>query len=376
MNIEPNKKVIKELTRQQQLFNYNNSIECAMFTLISNSSVYINNIDPSLHESVVELFKGNIERAGRFSKDSSLLGGLILQQFQVAGEKEVFPDYVMNEIVKAGKVFHHGDLEQNAYYANIHLDSEKCGNFCFDTGVYRKHELDFYNCTVKKNGISIPQICTFDYDFEYPRITESGDVWMSISPNEIFTMQKPISQAHGKVLTLGCGMGYFAYMASLKASVDSVTIIESSSEVINLFNEFILPQFSNKEKISVVREDAFKYIDGLDDGLFQFCFADIWQGSDDCIPYLKLKNICRKFKKMKMSYWVESGLINYLTGSILMLLMESLYARTGVSNTAIPLPKKEREIIRILNEAFSNVVIKSANDIKNIFDPNHISKIL
>ena len=42
----------------------------------------------------------------------------------------------------------------------------------------------------------------------------------------------------------------------------------------------------------------------------------------------------------------------------------------------IPIPKKERERIRILDEALSDVVIKSENDVKNILDPKHISKIL
>ena len=376
MNIEPNKKVIKELTRQQQLFTFNNSIECAMFTLINNSAEYINNIDPSLHERAVGLFKENLEKTGKLSEDSALLGALIFEQLQVAGEKEVFPDYVMDEIVKDGKMFHRGYLEQNPYYANIHIDSITNGGFKLDTDIYRKHELDFYNCMVKKNGISIPQICTFDYDFSYPKITESGDVWMSISPNEIFTMQKPVSHAHGKVLTLGCGLGYFAYMVSLKPNVESVTIIESSSEVIRLFEEVILPQFTHKGKIQIVHADAFRYMEELEDGLFHFCFADIWQGADDCIPYLRLKKICRKFKKMKMSYWVESGIINYLTASIMMLLMESLYARTGVPHMEIPIPKKERERIRILDEAFSDIVIKSENDVKNILDPKHVSKIL
>ena len=73
---------------------------------------------------------------------------------------------------------------------------------------------------------------------------------MSISPNEVFTMDQPIKKAKGKVLTLGCGMGYFAYMVSLKEDVESITIVELEQSVINLFEIYLLPQFENKDKIN------------------------------------------------------------------------------------------------------------------------------
>lgn len=63
---------------------------------------------------------------------------------------------------------------------------------------------------------------------------------MSVSPNEVFTMEKIIKNAKGKVLTLGCGMGYFAYMVSLKEDVESITIVESEQSVIDLFEKSLI----------------------------------------------------------------------------------------------------------------------------------------
>lgn len=45
-------------------------------------------------------------------------------------------------------------------------------------------------------------------------------------------------------------------MASLKADVESITIVEREQSVIDLFTSFILPQFKTKDKITVIKDDA------------------------------------------------------------------------------------------------------------------------
>ena len=64
------------------------------------------------------------------------------------------------------------------------------------------------------DGRVIPQIGFFDREFRYPAVLENGREWMLITPNEIVTMREPIRRAHGKVLTFGLGLGYFAFMAA------------------------------------------------------------------------------------------------------------------------------------------------------------------
>jgi predicted methyltransferase len=77
---------------------------------------------------------------------------------------------------------------------------------------------------------------------------------MTLLPNETVTTKPAIDKAHGKVLTYGLGLGYFAFMASAKHEVDSVTIVERSADVIELFKTWLLPYFPNKDKIRIVCE--------------------------------------------------------------------------------------------------------------------------
>lgn len=81
-----------------------------------------------------------------------------------------------------------------------------------------------------------------------------------MKPSEIETMRAPIEEATGRVVTFGLGLGYFAYMVSEKPDVTSLDIVERSEEAIALFERNILPQFPNKEKIRIIRSDAFGFL--------------------------------------------------------------------------------------------------------------------
>jgi len=108
-----------------------------------------------------------------------------------------------------------------------------------------------------RNFVEYPQISFFDEEFEYPSISQNGVEWMSLKPNEIETMRNPIENAFGNVTVFGLGLGYFAFCASVKDDVKSVTVIERDENIIALFSEHILPRFPNKEKVKIVLSDAF-----------------------------------------------------------------------------------------------------------------------
>ena len=132
---------------------------------------------------------------------------------------------------------------------------------------------------------------------------------MLITPNEIETMKSPIEKAFGDVATYGLGLGYFAFMASEKETVSSVTVVERDEKVIRLFEEHILPQFPHKNKIRIVNEDALVYAQG--ENRHDFVFADIWHDpSDGCDLYLKLK-ACER-EGVAYEYWIENTLKLYL----------------------------------------------------------------
>ena len=104
------------------------------------------------------------------------------------------------------------------------------------------------------------QIGFFRERFAYPAVEQDGREWMAVKPSEIETMRAPIEEATGRVVTFGLGLGYFAYMVSEKPDVTSLDIVERSEEAIALFERHILPQFPNKEKIRIIRSDAFGFL--------------------------------------------------------------------------------------------------------------------
>ena len=44
-----------------------------------------------------------------------------------------------------------------------------------------------------------------------------------------------------------------------KSNVESVTVVEINEDVIHLFNQYVLPQFKNAEKIKIIKADAFEF---------------------------------------------------------------------------------------------------------------------
>jgi hypothetical protein len=163
-------------------------------------------------------------------------------------------------------------------------------------------------------GRQIPQIGFFDTEFPYPVIQENDRIWMTITPNEIETMQTAIERASGRVLTYGLGIGYYAYMVSEKASVSSVTIIENNADIIDLFCQHLLPQFKNSKKIRIVHADAFNYAQkDMHGGNFDFVFTDLWHDVSDGVEmYEKMRQYEPQNPGLTFMYWIEKSIQCYL----------------------------------------------------------------
>ena len=169
-------------------------------------------------------------------------------------------------------------------------------------------------------------IATFDKDYIYPSISLYDQEWMSLNQHEIRTMETPIALARGKVLTLGLGLGYFAFMASNKEEVKEVHVVEMDLELIKLFNKYLLPLFPHKEKIHIHKADAYYFINDIHDGDYDYIFSDLWQDvSDGVVSYLKLKSVFIHFKKTTCSYWIEGSIIAYLRLLIIGVMKDEYY---------------------------------------------------
>lgn len=207
------------------------------------------------------------------------------------------------------------DFTCDPYYRDIVIPEVKLGKWEFKTMELKPGEAFVCNdFTVTKDGRMIPQIGFFTESFKYPAVLENGREWMTLMPNETVTTKPAVRNATGKVLTYGMGLGYFAFSASNKADVSSVTVVDSSAEVIELFNRYILPQCPNKDKIRTIRADAFEYAeDEMPKEEYDYVFADIWHDvSDGRDIYLKMKEYEDACPETEFDYWLESTIKCYL----------------------------------------------------------------
>ncbi len=209
------------------------------------------------------------------------------------------------------------DYESDGYYRNIEFPEGDRGRWSFGTKVCRAYEC-FVRDDPKVTRLSdgsfrvIPQIGFFQREYRYPAVSESGREWMTLMPNETVTTRPAVEAAHGRVLTFGLGLGYFAWSAAEKDSVESVTVVERSSDVISFFKEWILPQFRRKDKIRIVESDAFDFASkGMKE--YDTVFCDIWHDPSDGVPlYLKMKEFEKDNPGPEYVYWLEKTLKLYI----------------------------------------------------------------
>ena len=204
---------------------------------------------------------------------------------------------------------------EDPYYNRINFPKGENGNWLFETRVCKPYEAFVYDDPeILSDGRILPRIGFFDTEYSYPAVLENNREWMTLMPNETNTTKPAVDVAHGKVLTYGLGLGYFAFMAAIKPGVESVTVVERSRQVIDLFKQFILPQFPDPSKIEIVESDAFDFAEKeMKNGEYDSVFVDIWHDpSDGCELYLRMKEYEYLLPDAKFVYWVEDTLKLYI----------------------------------------------------------------
>ncbi|SFG73388.1 hypothetical protein [Oribacterium sp. WCC10] len=203
----------------------------------------------------------------------------------------------------------------NPYYENIFIPEELTfGSHHYERLGYEQGEIIELNPDLV-DGMYVPHYGYMRDYLEVPCITEDKpeeSVWMSLSPGEIITMKEDIEAAKGSILTLGLGLGYYAYMTARKPEVTEVTVIERDAETITLFENYIRMQLGKDpggrdiaEKIRIVQTDAFTYMNNVKDGEYDMIFADLWEGPFDGKPmYQELHRMTQGFRKTEMRYWI------------------------------------------------------------------------
>ena len=192
-------------------------------------------------------------------------------------------------------------------------------------------------------------------------------MWMSVTPNEINTMKDAISKASGKCITFGLGLGYYAYMISLKEDVSDVFIVERDEKVISLFEKEILPQFENKDKIHIIKDDAFEYMKNNDMKMYDSIFVDLWHDASDGLD-LYLKSL-KYLKDIDAHYWIEESILLLYRKMVISLLRDA-YEDT---QTDYSVYKTVYSYTRFMRK---DDVYRSYEDIESLLSDESLKKML
>ena len=207
----------------------------------------------------------------------------------------------------------------------------------------------------------------FDQDYFYPSISLYDNEWMSLNPYEIRTMETSILCAKGKVLTLGLGLGYFAYMVHLKEEVKEVHIVEMDRGLIDIFNEYLLPLFPHPEKIHIHKADAFCFIKSIKDKDYDYIFSDLWHDVSDGLPmYIKLKEYFNSFTYAHCSYWIEGAIVTYLRTLVIGVMKDEYYHRDNSYN----------DLQLVIKNKLKEHVIKDSSDIDSLLSIKGLDNLL
>ena len=267
---------------------------------------YLEQCPDMITEQMIEMLTGDgditVEAA-----ISALLCEAFSLDFDVAEDRRLILDYITPSI----RLLDAKKYESNPYYENIDLCNITQGDWEIRWEEYKPYQgVICHDMMIYDDFKEIPPLGFFPQGFKFPAILEDGNEWMTLTPVDLDTCEEAIAAAHGKVVTFGLGLGYYAYMSSEKEEVESVTVVELSREVIDLFERVILPQMPNGHKIRIVNSDAFDYAKRImPSEKFDVAFVDTWRDASDGAPmYKKMKALEKLSPDTKFLYWVEGFL--------------------------------------------------------------------
>ncbi len=267
---------------------------------------------------------------------------------------------------------------ENSYYKNITIPEVKCGDWELKYESYQSYEAFIYNdLMVDKDFREIPRLGFFNEELLFPAVLESDVEWMTITPNEIETMQPVVDEVEGSVITFGLGLGYFAYMVSEKEQVQGITVVEKNEEVIRLFQNYILPQFPHKDKVEIIRMDAFEYVGKhMGNKNYDYAFVDLWHDVSDGVDlYLKMNKLEYLHPNTKFNYWIEESLLSNLRWCVYTALLDGMnteniidYAQVGEKTDACADNKEsyQQEFEQKIRAVSSYLEVKNINTFDEI----------
>lgn len=212
---------------------------------------------------------------------------------------------------------------RNPYTSHIRFDDLSQTAFKYTQETIQAHELFSVSSILEDENRELNdwmRLRAMDEPYQATFLWQDDEVWMLDAPSEMNTIEPCAKKAKGKVLTFGLGIGFYVYMALLNDDVESVTIVERSPEVIQLFNTVLRPQFPQNKEVVIIHGDAFDYFN--EDTLNQYdsVFVDIWQSNEDGLEMIErlLEQYNPPFEQV--DFWIESSCMEIMHALVFMVL--------------------------------------------------------
>ncbi len=296
-------------TRRLEILNKTMQDNGAVFSVLAD---YVNNNEKFVTPEMLSQIVGEYEMEPSMAYSMLVATACGMDIHKDDTDKRIYNDYFLQTFRKLDAT----DFASDAYLRTIKFPQKKLGDWEMKMLSYAPCEAFVYDEPLLTSDFKeIPQIGFFEEEFSLPAVLEGGREWMAVKPSEILTMQTPIENAHGNVLAFGLGLGYFAFMASGKKSVKTITIVEKDQKIIELFQLELLPQFPHADKIQIINTDAFEFAEKLADDTkkYDYIFTDIWHDTGDGLAmYLKMKRLISKISNIEADYWIERSLLSSL----------------------------------------------------------------
>ncbi len=281
-------------------------------------------------------------------------------------------------IKPAIKVLDKGEFVNNPYNKYVKANNIKDGKYSLSYEKYSPYQCFAYDdIDILENDYyhEVSKIGLFKESYRFISLIENKTIWMCITPNEMKTMEPAIKEVKGNVVTFGLGLGYFAFMASNKKDVKSVTVIERDSTIIDLFKKHLLPHFPNKEKIKIIKSDAFDYLENKEMDNYNYAFIDLWHNPEDGLPlYIKCKKYEAMHQKCKFLYWLEKSIIA-MYRRCLITVMEEQVAGSKESDYQSSMNEMD-EIINHIYKITKEKVFHSYNEIHEFCSERNIKELI
>lgn len=126
----------------------------------------------------------------------------------------------------------------------------------------------------------------FDDEINIPILFTHSGTWMSLTPNEVFTLRGQVRRAKGNVGVAGLGLGWLSRRILERKQVKKLVICDINKDILEFFGRPLKDEFG--DKVELLNEDAYD----VDWNAFDVSLWDIWQGFGD-------SGYDRKFKDIK-----------------------------------------------------------------------------